>query len=119
MKNQGSDFIIHGLFVDDVMRLRTRDKLRDDFFPPYERDLEITGGANIPEHGSQTTRQMIRLQYTLIHTFRKSWLSTKSTSRKHFAQSVFAPGIVLNHEDCATVPDDGLIGASRSTTNYS
>jgi hypothetical protein len=117
MKNQGSDFIIHGLFVDDVMRLPTRDKLRDDFFPLYERDFEITGGANIPEHGSRTTRQNDKIAVHLdtyiqeVMAEYKEYIkkAVQSTSPKAF----LAPGIVINHEDCSTVPDDGMIGASR------
>jgi hypothetical protein len=30
MKPQGSDFIMNGLFVDDMMHVPTCDKLRDD-----------------------------------------------------------------------------------------
>ncbi len=31
MKRQGFDFITHGLFVDDMMHVPTRDKFRDEF----------------------------------------------------------------------------------------
>jgi hypothetical protein len=39
MKRQGSDFIIHGLFVDDMMHVPTCDKLRDEFLQLYQKDF--------------------------------------------------------------------------------
>ena len=45
MKRQGSDFIIHGLFVDGMMHVPTCDKLRDEFLQLYQKDFEITGGG--------------------------------------------------------------------------
>jgi hypothetical protein len=44
MKRQGSDFIMHGLFEDDMMHVPTCDKLCDEFLQLYQRDFEITGG---------------------------------------------------------------------------
>ena len=35
MKRQCSDFIMHGLFVDDMMHVPTCDKLRDEFLTLY------------------------------------------------------------------------------------
>ncbi len=45
MKRQGSDFIIHGLFVDNMMHVSTCDKLRDELVQLYKKDFEITGGG--------------------------------------------------------------------------
>ena len=45
MKREGSDFIIHGLFVDDMMHVPTCDRLRDEFLKLYQKDFEITGGG--------------------------------------------------------------------------
>ena len=44
MKRQDSDFIIHGLFVDDMTHVPTCDKLCDEFLQLYQKDFEITGG---------------------------------------------------------------------------
>jgi hypothetical protein len=46
MKVQGSDFIIHGLFVDEMMHFLTCDKLRDEFLAFYQKDFENTGGTS-------------------------------------------------------------------------
>jgi hypothetical protein len=45
MKPKGADFIIQGLFVDDMMHARTCDKLRDEFLELYRKDFEITCGG--------------------------------------------------------------------------
>jgi hypothetical protein len=45
MKRQGSDFIMHGLFVDDMMHVSTFGKPLDEFLALYQKDFEITGGG--------------------------------------------------------------------------
>ncbi len=44
IKWDGADFIIHGLFVDDMQSASTSQKLMDKFLTAYGRDFEITGG---------------------------------------------------------------------------
>jgi hypothetical protein len=43
MKRQGSDFIMHGLFVDDMVHVPTCEKLRNEFLALFQKDFEITG----------------------------------------------------------------------------
>ncbi len=42
------DFILHGLFVDDLSTIPTSDHLKEDFmargFHGYSADLDVTGG---------------------------------------------------------------------------
>ena len=45
MKRDGDDFIIHGLFVDDMMHVPTCDKLKQEFLDKYTKDFDITGGG--------------------------------------------------------------------------
>jgi hypothetical protein len=49
MKRDGSDFIIHGLFEDDMMHVLTCDRpsvrLSDEFMQLYQQDFEITSGS--------------------------------------------------------------------------
>jgi hypothetical protein len=40
MKRQGSDFIMHGLFVDDMMLVPTCDKLRDEFLTLIKHSIK-------------------------------------------------------------------------------
>ena len=44
-KTKGSDYIIHGLFVDDMMHISSCDELRAEFMKKYSSDFEITGGG--------------------------------------------------------------------------
>ena len=45
MKWDGDNFIIHGLFVDDMMHISTCDKLKQEFMAKYSKDFDITGGG--------------------------------------------------------------------------
>jgi hypothetical protein len=45
MKRRGNDFIIHGLFVDDMMHVTTSDALRNEFMKKYTADFNVTGGG--------------------------------------------------------------------------
>ena len=45
MKRDGDDFIIHGLFVDDMMHVPTCERLKQEFLEKYTKDFEITGGG--------------------------------------------------------------------------
>ncbi len=46
MKWDGDNFIIHGLFVDDMMHIPTCDKLKQEFLAKYSKDFNITGGGS-------------------------------------------------------------------------
>ncbi len=45
MKHCGADFLIHGLFVDDMMHVTTSDALRDKFMKKYTADFKVTSGG--------------------------------------------------------------------------
>ncbi len=45
MKREGKHFIIHGLFVDDLLHIATNNKLKNEIMEKYSRDLNITGGG--------------------------------------------------------------------------
>ena len=47
MKRSGSDYIIHGLFVDDMMHIYACDAIKDEFMQLYSKDFEITGGRQM------------------------------------------------------------------------
>jgi len=44
MKWEGSDFIMHGLFVDDMAHASTSQKMIKRFMKEYSKDFEYTGG---------------------------------------------------------------------------
>ncbi len=43
VKCQGDYFIIHSLFVDDMMHVPTCDALKQEFMAKYTKDFQITG----------------------------------------------------------------------------
>ncbi len=45
MKLQGDTFIIHCLFVDDMMHIPTCDALKQELMEKYTKDFDITGGG--------------------------------------------------------------------------
>ncbi len=47
MKHSGSEYIIHGLFVDDMMQIYSCDAIKDEFVQLYSKDFEITGGSQM------------------------------------------------------------------------
>ena len=42
MKHAGEEWIMHGLFVDDMIHASTSDELRDQFINEYQADFDIT-----------------------------------------------------------------------------
>ena len=70
MKRQGSDFIIHGLFVDDMMHVPSCDKLRDESLTLYQKDFEITGGGFMDTFLGMEVEQPVKV--IKLHLDRKS-----------------------------------------------
>jgi hypothetical protein len=44
LKRSGSEYIIHGLLVDDMMHIYSCDARKDEFMKLYSKDFDITGG---------------------------------------------------------------------------
>ena len=47
MKHAGEDWIIHGLYVDDMIHASTSDVLKQEFIREYSRDFDITLTENL------------------------------------------------------------------------
>jgi hypothetical protein len=47
MKRKGDEYIIHGLFVDDMMHIYSCDAMKDEFMALYKKDFDITGGTKM------------------------------------------------------------------------
>ena len=108
MKRQGSDFIIHGLSVDDMMHVPTCDKLRDEFLQLYQKDFEITGGGLMETFLGMEIEQPGKVIRMHLDTYVQSVLDEykeyikKALRPKRVPMS---PGVVLDNEDCPDVPD--------------
>ena len=44
MERKGSEYIIHGVFVDDMMSIYSSDEMKNEFLALYKKDFEISGG---------------------------------------------------------------------------
>ncbi len=44
MKRKGDKYIIHGLFVDDMMHIYSCYAMKDEFLALFKKDFDITGG---------------------------------------------------------------------------
>ncbi len=47
MERKGDEYIIHGLFVDDMMHIYSCDEMKDEFMALYKKDFNITGGTKM------------------------------------------------------------------------
>ncbi len=45
MKHNGSEYIIHRLFIDDMMHIYSCDAIKDKFVQLYSKDFDMTGGC--------------------------------------------------------------------------
>ena len=108
MKRNGDDFIIHSLFVDDMMHVPTCERLKQEFLEKYTKDFEITGGGLMETFlGMQVeqSKKAIRLHldnyiWELLDEYKA--YATKSLRPKH---TPIQPGLVLSQEDCPILPD--------------
>jgi hypothetical protein len=44
MRRKGDEYMLHGLFVDDMMHVYSCNELKDEFLALYKKDFNITGG---------------------------------------------------------------------------
>ena len=47
MKPEGDDWIMHGLYVDDMQHSSTSQRLKNEFMTLYQRDFTVTGGETM------------------------------------------------------------------------
>ena len=88
MKRSGDDLIICGLFVDiNLKSIPTSKRLLDEFLKKYRQDFNITGGEVMDSFIGLQVEQQGNANFILITTCRKSSISTRSTTRGHFARS--------------------------------
>ncbi len=53
MKWEGSGWIMHEVFVDDMAQTSTSKKMLTNFFKEYGKDFDYTGGDNFSGYGSR------------------------------------------------------------------
>jgi hypothetical protein len=108
MKRQGDDFIIHGLFVDDMMHVPTCDALKQEFMAKYTKDFQITGGGLMETFlGMQVEQSQGKIRLHLDNYIRETLDEYKEFSTKSLRpkQVPIQPGLILEKTDCPIVPD--------------
>ena len=63
IKHEGEEWIVHGLFVDDMIHASTSDDLRDQFISECQADFDMTSsflGMEIEQKGSHYSFGYIR-----------------------------------------------------------
>ena len=108
MKHQGDDFIIHGLFVDDMMHVPTCDALKQEFMENYTKDFQITGGCLMETFlGMQVEQSKGKIRLHLDNYIRETLDEYKEFAMKSLRpkQVPIQPGLILEKDDCPIVPD--------------
>jgi hypothetical protein len=108
MKRDGDNFIIHGLFVDDMMHIPTCDRLWKEFLDKYTKDFDITGGDLMETFLGMQVEQLKKAVRLHLDNYIKELLdeykayATKSLRPK---LTPIQPGLVLTQKDCPILPD--------------
>jgi hypothetical protein len=108
MKREGKHFIIHGLFVDDMMHISTNTKLKNEFMEKYSKDFSITGGGFMKTFLGMEIEQSNRsIKLHLDHYVSEMLNEYKTYIKKSLRPKrvPFSPGVVLRPEDSPPIPD--------------
>ncbi len=100
MKREGKHFIIHELFVDDMMHIATNNKLKNEIMEKYSRDFNIMGGSFIKTLLGMEIEQSNRsIEMHLDHYIREMPNEYKAYIKKSLRPKPFSPGVILRPED--------------------
>jgi hypothetical protein len=107
-KTKGSEYIIHGLFVDDMMHISSCDELKKEFMDKYSKDFEITGGGLIKtflgmevEQSGKTIKLHLDCYIQQVLAEYKAYIKEMLRPKK----VPISPGVILNPEDVPELPD--------------
>ncbi len=108
MKRVNNDFIIHGLFVDDMMHIPTNDALLEEFMDKYSKDFDITGGVlmetflgmEVEQSDDNICLHLDNYIKDIVDEYSK--FSAKTVRPKNIPSQ---PGVLLTREDCPIEPD--------------
>jgi hypothetical protein len=111
----GNDFILHGLFVDDMMHISTSTKLKEEFMTKYSKDFKITGGRLMTLFlGMHVEHGIKKIKHHLDHYIQEMLSpSTRTTSRSSFDPSVFRCPLALSSS--LRIAQVSLTSTSRSS----
>jgi hypothetical protein len=110
MKGDGSDFIIHGLFVDDMMHVPTCERLKKEFMDKYSKDFDITGGGLMETFRGMHLDNYIRELLDGYKAYAQKSLRPKRIS--------IQPGLILTQEDSPIIPEKRKQKVYRSFVRF-
>ncbi len=108
MKRSESEYIIHGMFVDDMMHIYSCDAIKDEFMQLYSKDFEITGGPQMKTFlGMQVEQTARSIKIHLNHHIKEIVAEYADYIRKVIRPKKvpIAPIVVLRPEDTPDGPD--------------
>ncbi len=108
MKRSRSEYIIHSLFVDDMMHIYSCGAIKDEFMQFYLKDFEITGGLQMKTFlGMQVEQPARSIKVHLNHYIKEvvaeyaeyTWIAIRPK------KVPITPNVVLKPEDTTGLPD--------------
>ena len=93
----GNEFILHGLFVDDMMHISTSAELKEEFMSKYSKDFKITGGGLMKSFiGIQVEQGNKKIKLHLDHYVQEMLTEYKGYIKKSLRPKrvPMGPGIV-------------------------
>jgi hypothetical protein len=108
MKRKGAEYIIHGLFVDDMMHIYSCDSMKDEFMALYKKDFEITGGGKMETFLGMVVEQDDKAIKIHLDNYVKEVITEYSTYIKKSLRPKkvpISPGVVFKPEDVPKLPD--------------
>ena len=108
MKRKGKEWIVHGLFVDDMAHASTCPKLKKRFIHEYKKDFDITEeGIMSTFLGMEVEQSKDSIKLHLDTYIQETLDEYKSIFKKFLKpKSVpMQPGVMLDNQDCPETPD--------------
>ena len=108
MKWQGTDWIMHGVFVDDMMHTSTSTKMLKEFFALYAKDFSFSGGELMTSFLGMEVEQEDGCIKLHLDTYVKEMIEEYKNHIKRDLkpkQTPMQPGVVLTKDDCPETPD--------------
>ena len=108
MKRAREDWILHGLYVDDMIHASTSDALKQEFIREFSRDFDITLTENLTTFLGMEIEQGPEGIDIHLHTYIKEnieeYQKYGETALKP-KKVPMQPGVMLDSHDCPEVPD--------------
>ena len=108
MKRKGKEWIMHGLFVDDMAHASTCPKLKKQFLQEYKKDFDITEEDIMSTFLGMEVEQSKDSIKLHLDTYIQETLDEFKSIFKKFLKPKnvpMQPGVMLDNQDCPETPD--------------